>query len=237
MNCFRFSISDSEKNVPLYKITYAKSQLYLKNLPTRIIFEKINFVKKGSPKKFSTQLFFMWTRNHLKVLMRKNTLKIEKISLSIFYYFISVKKIFGQNKKKIIKNIYDTFFYFSRIFSHQHVQIITGPHKKSSVEKNFGDPLLTKFIFSKIMRVGQFLRWRAQILHTWSSHIETHFFHYARSKKAHFEVLIVCRYKEFHCIERRNYLLCRCGTDALCPVWVGIDPGPYSKWGSHVCAL
>ena len=58
------------------------------------------------------------------------------------------------------------FSIFHVFFSHQHVQIITGPHKKSSVEKNFGDPLLTKFIFSKIMRVGQFLRWRAQILHT-----------------------------------------------------------------------
>ena len=50
------------------------------------------------------------------------------------------------------------FFYFSRIFSHKHVQMITGPHEKSGVEKFFGDPFLTKLIFSEIMRGRQFLR-------------------------------------------------------------------------------
>ena len=29
------------------------------------------------------------------------------------------------------------FFYFSRIFSHQHVQMIMGPHEKSGVENFF----------------------------------------------------------------------------------------------------
>ena len=51
-----FSIMSSPENVLLYeKITYAKSK--------RIIFEKVNCVKKGSPKKFSTALFLKWTRN------------------------------------------------------------------------------------------------------------------------------------------------------------------------------
>ena len=46
------------------------SPLYLKNSPGRIIFEKLNLVKKESPKNVSTPLFFMWTRIHLNVLMR-----------------------------------------------------------------------------------------------------------------------------------------------------------------------
>ena len=54
------------------------SPLYLKNSPGRIIFEKLNFVKKGSPKIFSTPLYFMWTRIHLNVLMRKNDVKNTK---------------------------------------------------------------------------------------------------------------------------------------------------------------
>ena len=51
-------------------------------------------------------------------------------------------------------------------FSHKHVQIITGPHVKKWCGKFFWDPFLTKLNFSKIMRSGEFLRWRAEILHT-----------------------------------------------------------------------
>ena len=54
------------------------SPLYLKNSPGRIIFEKLNLVKKESPKNVSTPLFFMWTRIHLNVLMRKNYVKNTK---------------------------------------------------------------------------------------------------------------------------------------------------------------
>ena len=39
------------------------------------------------------------------------------------------------------------FSIFHLFFSHQHVQMITGPHEKSGVEKFFGDPFLTKFIY------------------------------------------------------------------------------------------
>ena len=35
------------------------------------------------------------------------------------------------------------FCIFRVFFSHQHVQMITGPHEKSGVEKIFGDPFLT----------------------------------------------------------------------------------------------
>ena len=47
---------------------------------------------------------------------------------------------------------------FHVFFSHQHVQMITGPHEKNGGEKFFGDPFLTKLTFSKIMRGSQFLR-------------------------------------------------------------------------------
>ena len=46
--------------------------------PMHICSEVQNFVKKGSPKNFSTPLFFMWTRNHLNVLMRKKYVKNRK---------------------------------------------------------------------------------------------------------------------------------------------------------------
>ena len=42
----------------------------------------------------------------------------------------------------------------------------TGSHEKSGVEEFFGDLFLTKLNFSKIMRFGEFLRWRAEILRT-----------------------------------------------------------------------
>ena len=57
--------------------------------------------------------------------------------------------------KKILMLLFSIFHVF---FSHQHVQMITGPHAKSFVEKFFGDPFLTKLTFSKIMRGRQFLR-------------------------------------------------------------------------------
>ena len=80
------------------------SPLYLKNSPGRIIFEKLNFVKKGSPKKFSTPLFscgpvIIWT-----FWCEKNTWKIEKSSISSFYDFF-----FGQ-KQFLTKKIYNFFF-------------------------------------------------------------------------------------------------------------------------------
>ena len=40
------------------------------------------------------------------------------------------------------------FSIFQVLFSHQHVQMITGPHEKSGVENFFGDPFLTKSTFS-----------------------------------------------------------------------------------------
>ena len=82
------------------------------------------------------------------------------------YYIFSVKNIFGKNKNKIVKKTYATFFYFPRIFLHQNIHMNTGPHEKSGVEEFFGDPFLTKLNFSKIMRSGEFLRWRAEILRT-----------------------------------------------------------------------
>ena len=58
------------------------------------------------------------------------------------------------------------FSIFHVFFLHQNVQMNTGPHEKSGVENFFGDPFLTKLTFSKIMRGRQFLRLRAEILHT-----------------------------------------------------------------------
>ena len=58
------------------------------------------------------------------------------------------------------------FSIFHVFFSHQNVQMNTGPHEKSGVEKFFGDPFLTKLDFSKINCSGEFLRWRAEILLT-----------------------------------------------------------------------
>ena len=70
----------------------------------RIAPEKVNFVKKGSPKNFSTQLFFMWTRNHLNVLMRKKYVKNRKKQHNYFlriFYFCQKKISAEKNKVKV----------------------------------------------------------------------------------------------------------------------------------------
>ena len=50
------------------------------------------------------------------------------------------------------------FSIFRVFFSHQHVQMITGPHEKKWCGKIFWGPFLKKINFSKIMRGREFLR-------------------------------------------------------------------------------
>ena len=59
------------KRLCFYMSKSRMPQLYLENSPERIIFEKFNFVMKGSPKNFSTPLFS-------NVLMRKKYVKNTK---------------------------------------------------------------------------------------------------------------------------------------------------------------
>ena len=57
------------------------------------------------------------------------------------------------------------FSIFHIYVSHQHVQMITGPHEKSCVEKFFGDLFLTKFTFSGAMRWSNFSSTNLSFLH------------------------------------------------------------------------
>ena len=43
-------------------------------------------------------------------------------------------------------------------FSHQNVQMVTGPLKKSGVKNFFEDPFLTQSTFSKIILAGKISR-------------------------------------------------------------------------------
>ena len=112
-------------------ITYAKSKLctYLKNWRPLINFKNVNFFKKGSPKKHSTTLFFMWSRNHLNVLMRNKYVQNWKFVTIIFYEFCSFAKINFRPKKKcevFFHKVFSCIFYL--IIS---VKNIFGQNKKT----------------------------------------------------------------------------------------------------------
>ena len=64
--------------------------------------------------------------------------------------FLFWPKMFLGKNEKFVKSTYAFFSIFRVFFSHQHIQMITGPHEKSGVEKFFGDPFLQKLIFKKL---------------------------------------------------------------------------------------